>query len=93
MTTFYVTFNLKWATEQHPRFKDAHPEGWLEVEAPNELTARLLTIEHIGRAWAFIYDERTWANVNEHLANPMGAPLFPRGCLGRISAEHGLVRA
>jgi hypothetical protein len=80
MAKFYVTFMFKQADNPPPQFPQAHPDGWLEVEAADELAARVLVTKTIGRQWAFIYDQR-----------PDGMAEFPRGCIARLSAGEGLV--
>jgi len=74
MPSYFVTFGQQYKREPHPTFGKAHPDGWLTVVAPDELTARDTVIGWLGTAWSFIYDEQPdlgW---------------FPRGELHRIEA-------
>ena len=40
MTTFYVTFGQQYPREPHPTFGKAHRDGWVEIEADDEMAAR-----------------------------------------------------
>lgn len=79
MPNFYVTFGQKYRHEPHPMFKDAHPEGWVRVEAVDEYEARNLIASCIGPVWSFIYDERRF--------NPEAAKMrwYPKGELASIT--------
>jgi hypothetical protein len=73
MAKFYVTFMFKQADNPPPQFPQAHPDAWLEVEAADELAARVLVTKTIGRQWAFIYDQRPdephiWLSVGDDLS-------------------------
>lgn len=74
---FRVTFGTRYATEVHPLFPAAHPDGWVAVLAETEDAARRLVHERIGSAWGFIYrplHPGYPASVGRH---------FPRGQLAR----------
>lgn len=71
MSEFYVTFGIKYAREPHPTFAAAHPDGWVTIEAPDEIAARTVAFERLGIYFAFIYYDA-----------PDGC-LFPRGELAR----------
>jgi hypothetical protein len=76
-TTFYVTFGQKYRHEMHPTCEVAHPDGYVEVVAWNEMRARALVIHHLGAKWSHMYtDEPDLAT-------------FPRGAIARIT-EHGM---
>lgn len=55
LNKFYVTFGIKYATERHPTFEDAHPDGVLEVSAVDTEAARAIVTDKLGSAWAFLY--------------------------------------
>ncbi|QWY82831.1 hypothetical protein PP641_gp091 [Arthrobacter phage SilentRX] len=57
LQTFYVTFGMMYRHEKHPFWTGAHPDGWLEVQAPDEDAARELVRRYIGNRYAFIYDK------------------------------------
>lgn len=44
MKEFFVTFGCRYATEPHPYFNKPHPDGWLIIEAEDELSARRIAI-------------------------------------------------
>ncbi|UOK18418.1 hypothetical protein SEA_BRUHMOMENT_102 [Arthrobacter phage BruhMoment] len=52
---YYVTFGVKYRHETHPYWAGAHPDGWLEVVAPDEEQARALVRSYIGNVYAFMY--------------------------------------
>lgn len=76
MSEFYVTFGLQYTHAQHPTIEEAHPEGWITIEAPDERTARLWMFDHHGPQWAFMYTPETF---EPHF--------FPRGELARFSTS------
>jgi hypothetical protein len=78
--TFYVTFGQKYRREEHPLWPLAHPDGWLEVEAPSEKDARLLLHKALGKYWGFIY-------TNLESLTPS---YYPRHCIGTLSKHGGL---
>jgi hypothetical protein len=62
LRSWYVTFGVMYAHTTHPYWKGADPEGYLEVQAPDEDAARLLIRSFIGTKYAFIYDRTPeWA--------------------------------
>jgi hypothetical protein len=77
MSDYMLTFGIRYATEPHPTFSTAHPDGWVTIEAPNEQYARKLAHWIFGPAWAFLYSESTFEQ-SKHL--------FPRGEIARIRA-------
>jgi hypothetical protein len=72
---FYVTFGQQYLRELHPTCEVAHPDGYVEVVAWNELRARALTVHHLGTAWSFMYDDEP------DLAT------FPLGVIARITED------
>lgn len=62
MASFYVSFGVGYATSLHPYWMGAHPDGYLEVVAPDEEAARLLVRSYIGLKWGHMYDRKPeWA--------------------------------
>ena len=61
--TFYITFG------QSSPFRN----GWVEIEAPDEATARELAFDALGQKWAFIYTAETFKTFKPSL--------FPAGKL------------
>lgn len=62
LRTFYVTFGVQYFHEPHPHWKGAHPDGYLEVLAPDEEAARALVRSFIGTHWSMMYDRKPeWA--------------------------------
>lgn len=56
-TIYYwcLTFGQRYATEPHPRFPDAHPDGWVEIAARTRWDARSLALSTFGQYWCDIY--------------------------------------
>jgi hypothetical protein len=75
MPEFMVTFGQRYAHEIHPRFGDAHPDGWVTVEAADYGQARARVIGWLGREWSWLYT-----------ADDFQPEFFPRGELHRITA-------
>lgn len=63
MATYYLTFGPKYATEEHPHFPHAHPDGWVEITANSELDARNEVYNCLGYKWAFIYNDKNFNPV------------------------------
>lgn len=72
---FYLTFARKYARISHPTCEQAHPDGWVTIEARDEPHARYLAWKHFGPAWCTIYDR------------PLTKDLFPKGELIRVTPE------
>lgn len=53
--TFIVTIPMRFAQEFHPVDPALHPDGAVQVTAPDEETARRLTDAVLGTTWAFMY--------------------------------------
>ena len=60
MKRFFVTFGQRYAREEHPVLPTAHPDVWLEVQAPHYDAARELVIEALGSRWSNLYEEDDW---------------------------------
>lgn len=62
MATFYVSFGVGYAHSLHPYWMGAHPDGWLEVVAPDEEAARLVVRKYVGLKFGTMYDRTPgWA--------------------------------
>ncbi len=72
---FYVTFGQKYRREQHPRLLKAHPDGWVEIDAPSRSEARELVVRLLEQAWAAMYDEEF---LDEAYL------LYPRGAIAKV---------
>lgn len=79
MAEYRVTFGQKYAREPHPTFREAHPDGWVAVEAPDYATARAAVVEAFGIAWAELYGPGA-------MPSDQWLRTFPRGELDRIAA-------
>jgi len=59
-----VFVNGVWADgRSDPRANEmryAHPDNWIEVEAPDESAARQIVVDHIGSYWSMMYNEAEW---------------------------------
>ena len=74
---FRVTFGQKYRRVGHPGLREAHPDGWLAIMAPDLLSARAAAIDLLGDQWASIYratDHDDWDDY------------YPLGELHRIEA-------
>jgi hypothetical protein len=63
-----VTFGQKYVLEPHPRFPEAHPDGWVTILVGGEDEARAIAFRELGRDWSGLYD-----------ADDIGHQMFPRG--------------
>lgn len=54
---FIVTFGQKYRREPHPTFLEAHPDGWVSVDADTETEARAKVVARFGIAWSDLYPE------------------------------------
>jgi hypothetical protein len=55
---FFVTFGQKYRRERHPTFPEAHPDGWLTIEATDMYEARRAAYQMLGTGWSWLYDEQ-----------------------------------
>jgi hypothetical protein len=79
--SFYVTFGGMYRHEEHPYWKGAHPDGWLELLAPDEEAARLLVRTLIGLKWAHMYD-----TVHFHEDDAVKR-WYPKGRLALVTSD------
>ena len=68
MSEFRVTFPQRFRNEPHPTLPQAHPDGWLTIEAPSLGLARDIAFYRLGDEWAFIYPDD---DMRDHLY-PLG---------------------
>lgn len=74
---FFVTFGTKYATQVHPTWPQAHPDGVLGLRAPSMIAARLYAFHLLGPAWCMILPAEEWASI---------APeVFSRGVLAVLN--------
>ena len=78
---YRVTFGSQYARDEHPRWKPAHPDGWLAIMAPNEWSAREIAFAILGPAWAFMYGNEAGALEDVDWSH------FPLGELARITYQ------
>lgn len=73
MKNFYVTFGVKYHREDHPWWGGPIPHnGYLVIKAEDESSARDIVLDHVGKAWAFIYpEERFWDLKPEYIGTRM----------------------
>lgn len=79
MTTiqrFYLTFGSQYSLAEHPTWKHAHPDGWVEVLAETEDQARSLVYAAFRSNWSNLYDEAGW-----------DPSYFPKGRLGTLQID------
>lgn len=78
--TLYVTFGLQYARQVHPRFPQAHPDGYLTVVGAQDYeTAREAVVKALGTAWSCDYFE---VPEVQHA---------PRGSLATLDATTGQI--
>lgn len=75
MAVFRVTFGAQYPREPHPAFPAAHRDGYVAIEAPSEVEARIVALATLGTAWCDIYSPERWPQV---------AHYFPLGELARF---------
>lgn len=85
LLNFYVTFGDQYRREPHPFFDGAHPDGYLKVMAPDELTARMLAFGLMDSAWSMLYTEHEFWKDPEDVER-----WYPLGELGQIGANTSL---
>lgn len=75
MARYMVTMGLQYKREPHPYLSAEHanPDGWLLVEADNEINAREKVRAVIGNRYSFLYTESDFE-----------PKWFPDGCVGEI---------
>jgi hypothetical protein len=77
MQEFFVTFGQRYAQEPHPVLADAHPDGWLVIEAESWDEARAAVATALGTSWSNLYEKTDFMQD--------AARLYPRGEIARIS--------
>ena len=51
---YAVTFGQRYRSEEHPRLPEAHPDGYVVIEAPDMDQAHAIAFDKIGGSWAFL---------------------------------------
>lgn len=74
---FFVTFGSQYSYQEHPLYDDAHPDGWVEIQAQDETIARMVAWMLFGDHWSFIYAESEFENRS----------YYPRGVLAQVEAQ------
>lgn len=86
---FYVSFGYQYAVEAHPSWvsgrvpemRRAHPDNWIEVEAPDEYSARVGIMGLLGNnAWSMMYGEEEWGGMDR-------SRFFPGECILSLSFD------
>lgn len=79
LRNFYVSFGIGYATTEHPYWPGAHPDGYLEVIAPDEDAARALVRSYIGLKWGHMYDRKPeWARAGRLATITEDGVLWPK---------------
>lgn len=73
MNDYFVTFGQRYRDEEHPKFEDAHPDGWVRVVAEDETAAREAAWMKFDQDYSMLYNEESFKPDS-----------FPRGELGVI---------
>lgn len=75
---FFVTFGQRYAREQHPTIEQAHPDGWLVIEADSWEEARAVAARELGTSWSDLVSKDDFMKDAERL--------YPKGEIGRITS-------
>lgn len=86
MRTFFLTFPTRFSYDPHPHWKRAHPDGWVEVQAVNELDARDKVFKAIKDVWAFLYNEESF----DKSFFPKGKLATYKEMLSEVKIEKGI---
>lgn len=76
MPLFYVTFGVRYATEEHPLFPEAHPDGYVVIEAADAHKAREIVTTRLDDRYAFLYPADDW-----------DPSYYPRGAIAKFDQE------
>lgn len=76
---FCITFGSQYSYQEHPYFEDAHPDGWIEIEAEDEESAREMAFSLFGTAWSFLYEQEYFEKESRRY--------YPRGVLAEVVVE------
>lgn len=84
---FYVTFGSQYrpTNTAHPQGMDAN--GYFVVEAPDESTARSLTVALFETRWSMLYTSEEWGSMQTTAEIKYWYPL---GELGRLRLTHAM---
>lgn len=85
MANWYLTIGVQYSHEPHPL--DIHPDGYVVVEADDELKGREMVFELMGTKWSMLYDEDEFFSEVYTYEGLRTADYFPRGQLGTIRSS------
>lgn len=89
MPRFFLTIGVQYSHEPHPL--GIHPDGYVVVEADDELKGREMVFDLMGTKWSMLYDEDEFFS-DSRFDETRTCDYFPRGCLGTIK-QGGFVSA
>lgn len=81
MAEYRITFGQQYAIDPHPTFPAAHPNGYVTILAESYDEARDIAIRHLGRRFAFQYEQppegwtNHWTETGVHSRFFRGEPL------------------
>lgn len=73
MSEYRVTFGQRFRHDQHQKFRDAHPDGWVTILARDYDHAHAIAMAALGTEWSGLYE-----------ADEIGTDVLPRGELLRL---------
>lgn len=78
MYTLYISFGCRYATEVHPVFAEAHPDGVLKVVGDNYSDCRSRAYNALNGRFAFDYTEEEFEESRHH---------FPAGVTHELTKD------
>jgi hypothetical protein len=78
---FYVTFGSQYSHEQHPQ--DMHPNGYVVIEAPNEMVARGIAFANFEGRWSMLYTKEEFFSDGQESVDHW----YPMGEVARYKME------
>lgn len=82
MANFYLTIGVQYSYQPHPL--KIHPDGYVVVEADNELEGRRAVFELIGAQWSMLHTEEEFFSDHHLFEGKRTCDFFPAGRLGTI---------
>lgn len=83
MKEFYVTFGDQYRREPHVSFQNAHPDGYVQIDAPDEVTARRVAFGIFDTQWSMLYTfDEFWKDGTADVER-----WYPLGRLGYIICD------
>lgn len=71
MKRFYFTFGVRYHRDAHPWYGTKIPRnGHVLVKAKDAEQARMIMIAQVGKAWAFLYPEDEFWDINPEYIGP-----------------------